>query len=306
MKGIDRGSCSNASSICYFPQVASAPSSACYVATMNEEEIQEWRVQRLKAAVDKVADGNVTAFGKRLGYKDGAFVRQMLSGNRPISEKTVRAIEDLPDMSRWFSRPLKLQSLNSAEAWAQAEAEQMEEDRKLFEAEETALKRIAESKGFPARPIAVYNSLDELPPETTVLITHVDVALSAGNGRETWHIEEKEPLPFQADYIRRLNSSPKNLVAVKVRGDSMEPRLFDDDTVVVDRADRRIPANGGVFALVYAGEMLVKCLFKMPDGSLRIVSDNKEKHPPFDVHVDKLEHIDIVGRVKYRSGMGNF
>jgi len=161
-------------------------------------------------------------------------------------------------------------------------------------------------KGFPARPIAVYESLDELPPETTVLITHVDVALSAGNGRETWHVEEKEPLPFQADYIRRLNSSPKNLVAVKVRGDSMEPRLFDDDTVVVDKADRRIPASGGVFALVYAGEMLVKSLFRMPDGSLRVVSDNKEKHAPFEVPVDQIEHIDIVGRVKYRSGMGNF
>lgn len=157
-----------------------------------------------------------------------------------------------------------------------------------------------------ARPISTYENLDELPPETTVLITHVDVALSAGNGRETWHIEEKEPLPFQADYIRRLRASPKNLVAVKVRGDSMEPRLFDDDTVVVDKADQRIPASGGVFALVYAGEMLVKNLFRMPDGSLRVVSDNKEKHDPFIVPVDKLEHIDIVGRVKYRSGMGNF
>ncbi|MGA3803724.1 S24 family peptidase [Ralstonia nicotianae] len=159
---------------------------------------------------------------------------------------------------------------------------------------------------FQVRPITTYENLDELPPETTVLITHVDVALSAGDGRETWHVEEKEPLPFQADYIRRLNASPKNLVAVKVRGDSMEPRLFDDDTVVVDKADQRIPASGGVFALVYAGEMLVKNLFRMPDGSLRVVSDNKEKHEPFVVPPEQLEHINIVGRVKYRSGMGNF
>ncbi|MFX3547673.1 S24 family peptidase [Ralstonia mannitolilytica] len=160
-------------------------------------------------------------------------------------------------------------------------------------------------KGFPARPIAVYDSLDELPPETTVLITHVDVALSAGNGRETWHVEKKEPLPFQADYIRRLKASPKDLVAVKVRGDSMERGLFDDDTVVVDTADRRIPASGGVFALVYAGEMLVKRLFKMPDGSIDIVSDNS-KYKSLVVPPDQLEHIDIVGRVKYRSGMGDF
>lgn len=164
----------------------------------------------------------------------------------------------------------------------------------------------ARSKGFPARPITTYDRLDELPTESTILITHVDVTLSAGNGRETWHVEEKEPLPFQADYIRRLDASPKNLVAVKVRGDSMEPRLFDDDTVVVDKADRRIPTGGGVFALVYCGEMLVKRLFRLPDGSIRVVSDNKEKHDPFMVAPEQLEHIDIVGRVKYRSGMGDF
>ncbi|MBA9854460.1 hypothetical protein DEE91_00915 [Ralstonia pickettii] len=272
---------------------------------MNEKEIQEWRVQRLKAAVDKVADGNVTAFGKRLGYKDGAFVRQMLSGNRPVSEKTIRTIEELPGMSQWFFRPLKLPSLSSEVAWALEEADRLDRERELSEAEEAALKKIAESTGFPARPISVYSSLEELPPETTVLITHVDVALSAGNGRETWHIEEKEPLPFQADYIRRLDASPKNLVAVKVRGDSMETRLFNDDTVVVDRADKRIPASGGVFAVVYAGEMLVKRLFKLPNGSIDIVSDNP-KYKSLVVPPDQLEHVDIVGRVKYRSGMGDF
>ncbi|MEI5998264.1 hypothetical protein H3V53_13930 [Paraburkholderia bengalensis] len=161
-------------------------------------------------------------------------------------------------------------------------------------------------KSVVVRPITTYESLDELPPESTVLLTRIDVQLSAGNGKESWHIEERDPLPFQADYIRRLDAKPKNLVAVKVTGDSMEPRLFDDDTVVVDRADLRIPASGGVFALVYAGEMLVKRLFRLPDGSLRIVSDNKEKHEPFLVAPDKLEHITIVGRVKYRSGMGDF
>jgi len=164
----------------------------------------------------------------------------------------------------------------------------------------------AKATAFAARPISTYESLDELPPETTILITHVDVALSAGNGRETWHIEEKEPLPFQADYIRRLDAKPKNLVAVKVHGDSMEPRLFDDDTVVVDRSDKRIPAGGGVFAIVYAGEMLVKRLFMLPDGAIRVVSDNKEKHDPFIVQPEKLEHIDVVGRIKYRSGKGDF
>ncbi len=160
--------------------------------------------------------------------------------------------------------------------------------------------------GVTVRPIVTYESLEELPKESTVLVTRIDVELSAGNGRETWHIEEKEPLPFQADYIRRLDAKPKNLVAVKVHGDSMEPRLFDDDTVIVDRADKRVPANGGVFALVYAGELLVKRLLRLPDGGLKVVSDNHDRYEPITVQPDQVDHISVIGRVKYRSGMGDF
>lgn len=160
--------------------------------------------------------------------------------------------------------------------------------------------------GVTVRPIVTYESLEELPKESTVLVTRIDVELSAGNGRETWHIEEKEPLPFQADYIRRLDAKPKNLVAVKVHGDSMEPRLFDDDTVIVDSADKRVPANGGVFALVYAGELLVKRLLRLPDGGLKVVSDNHDRYEPITVQPDQVDHISVIGRVKYRSGMGDF
>jgi len=251
----------------------------------------------------------------RLEFGQSA-LSQYLQGRIPLNVKALAKFCDLlgcapaeisPNLAaemKALAGPLRLPSLTSPEAIAQHE-----EEVRAYEEQEAMNEEVRQflaSKGIPARPVSTYNSLEELPPETTVLITHIDVALSAGNGRETWHIEEKTPLPFQADYIRRLHANPKNLVAVKVRGDSMEPRLFDDDTVVVDRADRRIPASGGVFALVYAGEMLVKNLFRLPDGSLRVASDNKEKHDPFIVPPDQLEHIDIVGRVKYRSGMGNF
>jgi hypothetical protein len=70
---------------------------------MNELELQRWRAARLGAAIDKFSAGNKSEFGRRLGYKDGAFIRQMLSGDRPIREKTISAIEALPGMRGWFS-----------------------------------------------------------------------------------------------------------------------------------------------------------------------------------------------------------
>lgn len=69
---------------------------------MNEVELNEFRMGRLSAAVDHVSNGNKTDFGRRLGYKDGAFVRQMLSGIRPVTEKTIWAIEAMPGMKGWF------------------------------------------------------------------------------------------------------------------------------------------------------------------------------------------------------------
>lgn len=69
---------------------------------MNEVELNEFRIARLAAAVDHVSQGNKTDFGRRLGYKDGAFVRQMISGIRPVTEKTIWAIETMPGMKGWF------------------------------------------------------------------------------------------------------------------------------------------------------------------------------------------------------------
>jgi len=66
----------------------------------TSKQIQAWRVQRLQAMARK--EGGNSALGRRLGYRDGAFVGQMLRGERPISERTVLAIHDLPGYAGWF------------------------------------------------------------------------------------------------------------------------------------------------------------------------------------------------------------
>jgi hypothetical protein len=84
---------------------------------MNDIELNRHRVARLAAAVERVASGNKTEFGKRLGYQDGAFVRQMLSELRPITEKTIRAIEALPGMKGWFDTERTEESDAAPELW---------------------------------------------------------------------------------------------------------------------------------------------------------------------------------------------
>lgn len=67
---------------------------------MDFEEIAEWRRARLQALATKL--GGNAALGRKLDYKDGAFVGQMIGGHRPITEKTIAAVEALPGYAGWF------------------------------------------------------------------------------------------------------------------------------------------------------------------------------------------------------------
>lgn len=61
----------------------------------------EDRIKRLQIAADRV--GGKAALGRLLGYKDGAFVGQMLRGERPVSEKTMQAITEHANLVDLFS-----------------------------------------------------------------------------------------------------------------------------------------------------------------------------------------------------------
>ena len=70
---------------------------------MGMTDLQEHRAARLQELLDKKYGGQKVALGRALGHKSGAFVRQMIDGERPITEKTVQAIEALPGCGGWFS-----------------------------------------------------------------------------------------------------------------------------------------------------------------------------------------------------------
>lgn len=81
---------------------------------MNEINMTEYRIQRLKDAIDQISKGNKSDFGRKLDMRDGAFIRQMLSGTRPITEKTIRSIEAFHGMEDWFAPPSKQKQKVSA------------------------------------------------------------------------------------------------------------------------------------------------------------------------------------------------
>jgi phage repressor protein C with HTH and peptisase S24 domain len=91
-------------------------------------------------------------------------------------------------------------------------------------------------------------------------IRTVKLRLSAGItgfAVEEPEIADTQPMSLSKAFIDQHGLDAKNLVAVKVKGESMEPTLYEGDLVVFNAADRS-PKDGIVYAINYEGELVVK------------------------------------------------
>lgn len=83
------------------------------------------------------------------------------------------------------------------------------------------------------------------------------------------------PIPFPRSWYERKGLKPDKLFATTVSNGSMEPGLYDSDTVVVNTAQHE-PKDGCVFAVNYEGELVIKRLVR-DDGQWWLSSDNPDK-----------------------------
>ena len=88
-----------------------------------------------------------------------------------------------------------------------------------------------------------------------------------------------------------------NICAAYVRGDSMEPTLFDDDIIIFDNFG--YDGTDGIYAINYKGAGFVKRLQRDKD-CVKIISDNKIYEPMFEN--GESEDFRIVGKVRYVLG----
>jgi phage repressor protein C with HTH and peptisase S24 domain len=152
------------------------------------------------------------------------------------------------------------------------------------------------------RPIIEWSSPDDLPDGEYVIIPRFDVHVSAGNGHVIYEeIKMAQGHAYRTEFIKRNGLYARNLIAIYAKGSSMEPRIRDGDSLLVDRAQTSI-TDGSVYVVSYAGEVRVKRLQRRPDGGLVIVSDNKHGHADVQVSIEDLPHIHIIGKVIEVSG----
>lgn len=238
----------------------------CYVTQMTHETLQSHRRARLKAAVERMTGGNVAAFGRLVGYRDGAFVRQMISGARVVSEKTVHSVEELAGMQGWFA---------IGEAGGHRVAEPA-----------VAVYRVS-SRNAPAL-LAVPAVVLTLEIGRTDF-TCVAEAQEAGGGDASGAV-------FPHAWLHHHGFAPSNLFAVRVGDDSMQPSLHRHDLLTVN-VQMTEPVDGQVYLVNDEGVCRIRRIVR-DKGCWWLTADNPLRHPrkellaPYVLVIGRGVHLD--------------
>jgi phage repressor protein C with HTH and peptisase S24 domain len=110
-----------------------------------------------------------------------------------------------------------------------------------------------------------------------VQIRMVKLRLSAGITGFHTEPERRDggTLGMRRTWIERHNYHPDHLMAIIVKGESMEPSLYAGDIVIINTLDTRL-VDGAVYAFNYEGEAVVKRLTR-DAGKWWLTSDNPDQ-----------------------------
>lgn len=167
--------------------------------------------------------------------------------------------------------------------------------------------QISLATGYPLPQMGAAAPTQATVPQTIDLennpdypaIRRVRFKLSAGAsgfGVE-YRSEDGAPIVFQKAWFERNGYRPDRLFAVRIGNGSMEPGLYDGDTVVVNTAQTD-PKDGVVFAVNYEGEMVIKRLVR-DGGQWWLSSDNPDQRRYPRKVCD--EHSRIIGEIVHKQ-----
>ncbi|MFW5490138.1 MAG: LexA family transcriptional regulator [Desulfovibrio sp.] len=101
---------------------------------------------------------------------------------------------------------------------------------------------------------------------------------------------------FRQQWLTRISmGSISALRLMAVAGDSMQPTLWDGDTVLVDQSQCD-PVAGKIYVIGIDDGIVVKRVERRP-GKLVLISDNHALYPPLEINLDESANVRVIGRV---------
>jgi SOS-response transcriptional repressor LexA len=119
------------------------------------------------------------------------------------------------------------------------------------------------------------------------------VSVSAGGGAYD-NEDEYEKLDLPDFFVNLVGGKEniKNIEAINVTGDSMEPTLNNGNIIFIDKTKQDL-SKDGIYAFVNENGLFVKRMQKRVDGGIDVISDNKE----YPMQIINKNDINILGKV---------
>ncbi len=133
-------------------------------------------------------------------------------------------------------------------------------------------------------------SLTQAAGKDVMLIPVLDQAFSAGHGQ---FVPDQEEITEYISVPSDLRKYGSDFAASRVRGDSMEPTLFDGDIIICDV--NGYDGTDGIYTVIYRGKGFVKRLQRTSEG-VKIISDNRHYDPMFENA--ESEDFRVIGKVR--------
>ncbi len=130
-------------------------------------------------------------------------------------------------------------------------------------------------------------------PDNYYFVPMAETQLSAGGGEFVISEKYGDFYAFRKRFIQYIATDPSNLILMKVSGNSMEPKLEDGNSVLIDIGRRRVK-SGCYYAIGFGDSMAIKELEILPDNEVRVISKNQAEYESYSV---KLDDIRIIGQV---------
>ncbi|CUB06653.1 XRE family transcriptional regulator [Marinomonas fungiae] len=157
---------------------------------------------------------------------------------------------------------------------------------------------IAEKRGLDSQDLDDIASLVQSEAEISsefALIPGYRVEVSAGPGSA---INEEKPtrfLAFRHKWLRFRQLKAENLALVFARGDSMEPTIHDNNTLMIDTSKTEL-VDGSIYVIRTDNHLVVKRVQKLINKGVLLLSDNKE-YKEQELQPSEALDLAVIGKV---------
>ncbi len=127
------------------------------------------------------------------------------------------------------------------------------------------------------------------------LIPGYNIQVSAGSGALPVDESPTRKLAFRHKWLKFKGLKEKDLVLVFADGDSMEPTISDNNTLMIDTSKRELK-DGNIYVIRTNSHLIVKRVQTLWNKGILLLSDNKE-YETQQVEPNEADDLEVIGRV---------